>query len=930
MSNKICVNLGKYNREAVRSIRYAPYIHGIMNLHVKNEACEGGFCTVTKRTPMMEQYTQLKTQVPNAFLFFRLGDFYEMFFDDAVVAARELDITLTGRDAGSQGRIPMCGVPYHAAEGYITKLIQRGYHVAICEQTNTPEEAKGLVQRAIVRIVTPGTHFSSDAQTASTARLLVALCGDASSFGLAALDVTTGELWAMTCSSVERLGDELYALAAAEIVCNEATRQILTSFTWLTARNICITTRADVHVAKERVCHVFPQVDPSLLHEKETYDAVMAVLYYVYDTQKKGMEHIRLVERADIAQQVEIDASTRHNLELIESVRQHGRHGSLLGVLDATVTAMGGRRLRRWVDKPLTHLPLLLRRHDAVDVMYQQPLERAMLIEQLKAGYDIQRLIGRIATQTAAPRDFVMLARTLVTVPAIKQLLDTPKFLASRIVASFVHDVDPCVDVYERCVQALHADLWMNLRSDMVIQTGYDAKLDALRQVTQEGKQWIATLEQEEREATGIRSLKVGYTKVFGYYIEVTHTHNHAIPQDRYECKQTLSGAQRYVTAALKEKEARILEATEQLESVEQALFHTFSNTFAPDIVRLQALADALATLDALQSLATVATTQRYVRPHMHDGYDVQIKEGRHPVIETMCTTDEFVANDTTLSADGTRMLLITGPNMAGKSTYMRQVALLHLMAQMGSFVPARKAILPIVDKVFTRIGASDDLVGGQSTFMVEMRDIQQMITRATSRSLVIIDELGRGTASNEGQAIAQAVMEHIHHTIRCKTLISTHYRELAHVVHTLPHMDNATMAVHEQEGRVLFLKKLVAGIAESSYGIYCAERAGLPSALITRAYTLLQGEVAHERAYAQKEAVSTPPPSYEQLYLQTQANTSSQQWIVQEFLHQLQQWDVLRMTPLAALQHLHDLKQRLQERSLDASSVTSFPTEVH
>jgi DNA mismatch repair protein MutS len=796
-------------------------------------------------TPMIQQYLAVKAQVPDAFLFFRLGDFYELFFEDAIAASRELEITLTGREGGAAERIPMCGVPHHAAEGYIARLVNKGYKVAICEQTEDPAAAKGVVKREIVRIVTPGTVMEEKAIATPANLFLVALREVQGKFGFAACDITTGELYATHFQSLEAALDEMFIYNACELLIEPNLESHVKAIASTWPRTIAISTYEDE--LDTQLASLFEVTNWVTLADVEQI-VVLALLSYVQITQKRAMTHIRHVRSYQAKQYMMLDAFTRRNLELAETVRDRAKKGSLLWLLDSTATASGARLLRRWVDKPLLDKAEIEQRLDAVEVFVQQLLIRDDLRRHLKEVYDLERLIGRISYGNANARDLKMLQTSLEQVPAVYALCAQ---LSAAVIQQLVQGMDTCADLAELIATAIVDEPPIAIKEGGMIRAGYDATLDQFRELSAGGKQWIAEQEQIERERTGIKSLKIGYNKVFGYYLEVTKSNVGSLPEGLYERKQTLANAERYVTPALKEKEAIILEAEEKRTGLEYELFTALREKLAHSLDRLQALSAIISKLDALQSLAEVSARHRYVRPELSDDYEIEIAQGRHPVIEAIDHDRVFIHNDATLH-ETERVMLITGPNMAGKSTYMRQVALLTVMAQIGCFVPASKAKIAIVDRIFTRIGAADDLIGGQSTFMVEMKDIQVMMERATARSLVIIDELGRGTSTDEGMAIAQAVIEHLHDVVGCKTLVSTHFHELAHLEDSLQHLKNYRMAVKESGTDITFLRKLVPGAASTSYGIYCAQIAGLPSSIITRAYTLLNEDTPSRTAVQQ------------------------------------------------------------------------------
>lgn len=883
---------------------------------------------MAKYTPMMEQYLSIKAQAQDAFLFFRLGDFYELFFEDAVLASRELEITLTGREAGQEERIPMCGVPYHSADNYVARLIEKGYKVAICEQVEDPSEAKGVVRREIVRVVTPGTVMEGKTLPERANNYLAAVVERDGRWAVSVCDVTTGELYAVAANSLSDAADELNVYAVTEVVGTayvvERLKELLTD----RRQHVLYTVRTEppdgTRWLEEHVAEL-PLQDLSPEHRH----AVALLLSYLEETQKRSLGHIRAVRVYEPSIYMTLDPFTRKNLELVETVRDRARKGSLLWMLDETVTAMGARMLRRWMDKPLMSARAIHKRQDAVEALYGNLLVREELRDLLKEVYDLERLSGRIAYGSANARDLRALGASLAVVP---ELMELCRRTAAAQLAELAEDPDDCADIREWIDTAVHPEPPVSTREGGLIRDGYDEHLDKLREASKGGKRWIAELEQSEREATGIRSLKIGYNKVFGYYIEVTKANLSMVPEGRYERKQTLAAAERYVTPELKEKEALILEAEEKMVDLEYALFVQLRERIALEIPRLQRLAERLATLDALASLAAVAAANRYIRPEVNEGFDLDIEGGRHPVVEAVLHGGTFIANDTRLTRDETRALLITGPNMAGKSTYMRQVALIAIMAQIGSFVPAKRAKLPLIDRVFTRIGAADDLAGGQSTFMVEMQDIQTMLSKATERSLVVIDELGRGTSTGEGMAIAQAVIEYLHEKVGCKTLVSTHYHELAHLEESLPYLTNARMAVKESGEQVTFLRKLIPGAADTSYGIYCAKLAGLPASVIERAYALLHDFEIHAKTRVQGN--DSPPvfaasgaekargsagreDGIEQLSLFGEWNgppaRKERDSKADNVVALLEKADILNMTPLDAMNFLFELKKKIQ-----------------
>ncbi|MCD9021023.1 DNA mismatch repair protein MutS [Cohnella silvisoli] len=877
-------------------------------------------------TPMMEQYLSVKAQATDALLFFRLGDFYEMFFEDAITASRELEITLTGRGAGQEERIPMCGVPHHAAEGYIAKLIDKGYKVAVCEQVEDPASTKGVVRREIVRIVTPGTVMDSKMLGDASNNFIVGASQLNGRFGIAACDLTTGELYVTSfAESRDTITNILNVYRPSEAVGDEKAINAIIAEINLTTRSLVTTVREAADLSK--LAEQFPDESWSV-HEIVRQKAVASLISYLDETQKRSLAHLRSVKAYDSESYMSLDAFTRRNLELTETVRDRSRKGSLLSLLDRTRTAMGARLLKRWIDQPLLNREEAERRLDAVEALNQDWIKRKELRDELGEVYDLERLAGRIAYGTANGRDLNALKNSLKRIPSIQMLCQS---FDSAPLAILADRMDACMDIADSIERAIADEPPVSLKDGGIIRPGYDAKLDELREASQNGKQWIAELERQEREATGIKSLKIGFNKVFGYYLEVTRANLTNLPEGRYERKQTLANAERYVTPELKEKEALILEAEDRMFDLEYERFVALRNEIAEQMARLQRLAESVAALDVLQAFAEASAERRYCRPQWTDGdgYDLTIAEGRHPVVESVNENGVFISNDTSLTASEGSILLITGPNMAGKSTYMRQVAMICMMAQIGCFVPARRAVLPFVDRIFTRIGAADDLVGGQSTFMVEMKDIQVMTEQATARSLIIIDELGRGTSTDEGMAIAQSVIEYVHDHIGCKALVSTHFHELAHLESSLSGLRNGCMAVKEGADGVTFLRKLVPGAADSSYGIYCAQLAGLPETIVSRAYTLLNDNGAFqignnnlfavkETAAAYSQSVTTAAPTdVIQLSMfaePAQPAKPSRPTSSDKLLDKLRKLDVMRMTPMQALEWLNDARNQLTE----------------
>ncbi|RJX37764.1 DNA mismatch repair protein MutS [Paenibacillus pinisoli] len=894
-------------------------------------------------TPMIQQYLSVKEEAKDAFLFFRLGDFYEMFFDDAINASRELEITLTGREGGGNGKIPMCGVPYHSAENYINRLIEKGYKVAICEQVEDPSAAKGVVRREIVRIVTPGTVMEAKSLEGKSNNFIASVASASGMLGVAACDLSTGELYVTSFrDSPASMIDELNVYMPSEVVGDEALiRQLSGDAAW--GRQIPLTER--MPAARERVAAQFGEAQLAGLQEARL-KAVSVLTGYLEETQKRSLGHVTTIKSYEPNQFMILDHYTRRNLELTETVRDRSKKGSLLWLLDRTGTSMGARLLRRWIDKPLLSKNAIDRRLDVVETLYRDLILREDLRAELSPIYDLERLVGRVAYGNANGRDLNALKSSLRRIPALTALCAAS---GSSVLQELVQDADDCADLADMIETVIVEEPPVSIREGGLIRAGYDEYLDQLREASTNGKKWLAELERTERESTGIKSLKIGYNKVFGYFLEVSKANLSMLPEGRYERKQTLANAERFVTPELKEKERLILEAEDKMVDLEYARFLELRDHIALHLHRLQRAAGMIAELDVYQSFATVSAERRYIRPGMTEGFEIAVAEGRHPVVEAMMDGEPFIANDTRLSAEEQRILLITGPNMAGKSTYMRQAALMSVMAQIGCFVPAKSAVLPLVDRIFTRIGAADDLIGGQSTFMVEMKDIQTMTEKATPASLVIIDELGRGTSTGEGMAIAQAVIEYVHDHIRCKALVSTHFHELAHLEDSLPSLSNVRMAVEESGDDVTFLRKLIPGAASTSYGIYCAQLAGLPNSIIGRAYELLDetedgGNRASHGAGVQREAVRQAAAAYSpdaataepaliaesapdksagvvQLSMFEEAAAAAEtpkarkaSAKAEQLADELRNLDLFNMTPMMAMQWLNDRKAKLRD----------------
>ncbi len=867
-------------------------------------------------TPMMRQYLEIKEQYPDAILFFRLGDFYEMFFEDAKLASRELEITLTGRDAGEPERVPMCGVPFHAADNYIAKLIDKGYKIAICEQVEDPKSAKGLVKREVIRVITPGTVIDGNMLSDKDNNYLVAVCRIGQSYGLAVSDLSTGlfQVTQMTGQwALNQLLDELIRLAPREVVLPHSLWQdegVKKSFQEL--EGTTITSLADQiftqEQAQQAITEHFGQAKTTALdcwQSPAVCGAAGGLLHYLLETQKRKLQHITEITSYFTQSYMILDGIARRNLEICKSLRDGGKKGSLLSVLDLTRSAMGGRLLKAWLEQPLIDIKAINERLDAVQELVDSVLLRDELATALKNVYDMERLTARAAYGSANARDMLALLASLQMLPPLRQALTNCQ---SKLLKRIYDQFDTLEDLKGLLESSIAEDAPITLRDGGLIKAGYSQEVDQLRAVARDGKSWLAGLESREKEKTGIKSLKVGFNKVFGYYLEVTKANLNLVPE-YYQRRQTLANAERFITPELKEYESMILGAEDRLVELEYNLFVDVRNQVAAEVSRIQHTALLVAQVDVLVALAEVAARQGYVRPEVNNSGVIEITEGRHPVVEINLGPGCFVPNDTYIDTDRHRLALITGPNMGGKSTYQRQVALIVLMAQVGSFVPASKASIGIVDRIFARVGASDDLTSGQSTFMVEMLETKQIMDHATSQSLVIIDELGRGTSNLEGMAIAQAVIEFLHDVVGCRTLFSTHYHELAELEGRLAGLKNYATAVKEQGDEVTFLRKVIRDQASKSYGIHCARLAGLPGQIIQRANQLVQQLEFNQRAAQEVVAGKTQvAASVEQLALFPEKNEEHD-----EFKKEIVALDIANMTPLESLNYLYQLQRRLQ-----------------
>lgn len=848
----------------------------------------------TKNTPMMEQYLSIKANYQDAFLFYRLGDFYEMFYDDAIKAAQILELTLTSRNRNADEPIPMCGVPYHAAQGYIDTLIEQGYKVAICEQVEDPKTAKGMVKREVVQLVTPGTVMDAKGLAAKDNNFLTALSFNGDNYGFAYVDLSTGELKAATLPDEEAVLNEASALQTKEIVFTSEIDEKLKK-TLQERLNLVFSSQMEMTENAEF------QFLTSELGEAVEKEVTGKLLCYLAETQKRSLAHIQKAESYQPDHYLKMDYYSKFNLELAQSIRTGKKHGTLLWLLDETKTAMGGRLLKQWLDRPLIQQKQIHTRQEMVQSLLDSYFERADLQEALTKVYDLERLAGRVAFGNVNGRDLLQLKTSLMQVPQIRNLLSGINKGAWN---DLLLDLEPMDDLVRLIEEAIDEEAPLAITEGNIIKDGFNEQLDQYRLAMRNGKQWLAELEASEREATGIKNLKVGFNRVFGYYIEITKANLANLAEGRYERKQTLANAERFITPELKKLETQILEAEEKSVDLEYQLFLAVREEVKKAIMRLQKLAKAISSVDVLQSFATIAERYQYVRPNLNTKQELTIKEGRHPVVEKVLGHQEYIPNSIVMDRE-TLILLITGPNMSGKSTYMRQLALTVIMAQIGSFVPAESANLPIFDRIFTRIGASDDLIAGQSTFMVEMMEANQALRHATPNSLVLFDELGRGTATYDGMALAQAIIEYIHKVVKAKTLFSTHYHELTILDEALPKLRNIHVGAVEKEGEVVFLHKMMEGAADKSYGIHVAKIAGLPTDLLERAATILQHlEKQETTAVKPKDRVSE---EVEQISLFQEVSTEEL-----GVIDTLKKLDLLDTTPREALNILYELQKRI------------------
>lgn len=866
-------------------------------------------------TPMMQQYLSIKDQYKDCILFFRLGDFYEMFFRDAEVASKELEITLTGKDCGMEERAPMCGVPFHAADGYIARLVSKGYKVAICEQVEDPALAKGIVKRDVVRVVTPGTVTDIAMLDDRKNNYLMSVCRNGNFYGLAAVDITTGDFYAtrITWGNTKgKLLDEIAKFMPSELVVNSEFNEDKELLGQLNLRfNIYISgfdnCSFEYGNAKETLTEHFNSLNLDLSEYDISVNASGALLKYLDMTQKVSLSHIQNFNSYNIEEFMILDAATRRNLELTETMREKSKRGSLLWVLDKTMTSMGGRLLRKWIEQPLVNPGDIQLRLDAVDEFRNRFMARMEIREMLRRVYDMERLMGKVVLGSVNCRDLIALKNSVSQIPFIKNTLR--EFEAEH--NKYCNEqVDTLADVCQLIEAAIIDDPPITIKEGGIIKDGYNAEVDKLRQASTQGKDWIAALEAAEKEKTGIKNLKVGFNRVFGYYIEITKSNFSLVPED-YIRKQTLANCERYITPELKEIEDNILGAEEKIIQLEYSLFVEVKEAIASQLTRIKTTSKALAELDALASLAEVADREGYCMPEITASDEIHIVDGRHPVVEKMTDKSSFVPNDTVLDMGEDRLAVITGPNMAGKSTYMRQTALIVLMAQIGSFVPATSAKIGLVDRIFTRVGASDDLASGQSTFMVEMSEVANILINATQRSLLILDEIGRGTSTFDGLSIAWAVIEYIvsKENLGCRTLFATHYHELTELEGKLTGIKNYCITVKEKGEEVIFLRKIIRGGADGSYGIQVARLAGVPLPVIDRAKEILK-ELDDADINKNGKARRVKKQVEGQLDLFEAAAKASAN---NEILEDIRKIDISRLTPIDAMNILYELQRKMK-----------------
>jgi len=862
---------------------------------------------MSQMTPMMQQYLATKEEYNDCILFYRLGDFYEMFFDDAITVSRELELTLTGKSCGLEERAPMCGVPYHSANIYIARLIEKGFKVAICEQVEDPKTAKGIVRREVIRVVTPGTVIDEELLDEKNNNYLAVIYRENTQIGFAVSDVSTGEIFVTQLSKDESVYDEIARYNPKEILVNDSADKALGNI---------VQTRFGMNMDSKDTFFEWSEIEKKVLEQfkknslreleldgkNEAVIAAGAMLMYLEHTQKRSLDYITTLNVYTVEDYMDLDFATRRNLEICETMRDRAKRGSLLGVVDKTKTSMGARMLRQWLEKPLINPDEINRRLYAVEEIVKNPMMKDELSYALSKTYDISRIISRLSLGTATPKDLIALKNTAQALPEVEYALSGAK---SAMLKKLLEDFDILADIAGLIERAIDEEASAVLKDGNIIKDGYNEEIDTLRKAKKCGGGWLTELEAREREKTGIPKLKVGYNRVFGYYIEVSKSYMNSVPAD-YIRKQTLANGERYITEELKNIENNILGASERLLALEMHEYELIRQAVSKELERLKKAAYILSVADCLYSLAEVAYKNNYVMPNVSNNGKIEIVDGRHPVVEKMINNSIFVPNDTKLDKDDNRMLIITGPNMAGKSTYMRQVAVITLMAQIGSFVPAAKANIGIVDRIFTRVGASDDIASGQSTFMLEMNEVSHILRNATSNSLIILDEIGRGTSTFDGLSIAWAVVEYIHSKkkIGAKTLFATHYHELTELEEKLEGVVNYRIAVKKRGDDITFLRKIVRGGADDSYGIEVAALAGIPKEVIQNAKNILQRINDGETQAIAVEKKNAEPVS--QLDLEM--------GMANELVEELKRLDVTTYTPIEALNKLYELTNKARE----------------
>ncbi len=868
-----------------------------------------------KFSPMMQRYLETKEQYKDCILFYRLGDFYEMFFDDAITAARELEITLTGKDCGQEERAPMAGVPHHAAEIYISKLIAKGYKVAICEQLENPKTAKGIVKRGVIRVVTPGTIVESNMLEERKNNYIMAIYKSGIYFGISVCDISTGEFYAAEIkdsNNFPELLDEIARYSPSELVinsniadCTEEMKKIKERFNCYITRfqDKFFDTKSDIIKLRFNLLDTNQKQIENIEDKKFAVASINALVEYIEQTQMTNLDHINKIVIYKISKYMSLDINARRNLEITEKMRDKSKKGTLLWVLDKTSTSMGSRHLRRWLSDPLIDTLEINRRLNSVKELKEEVMLRGDVIENLKKVYDIERLAGKMAYGNANARDMITLKNSLARLPDVKNVLKNCK---SEMLKNLYENLDELQDIYELIEKSIVNDPPMSVKDGGIIKLGYDEEIDKLKTATTEGKNWIIQLEADEKEKTGIKNLKIGFNKVFGYFIEVTKSNLDQVPE-RYIRKQTLTNAERYITEELKNLENQILGAEEKVVILEYNLFTKIREEISKNIIRLQKTATIVAILDVLTSFAQVAEDMNYCMPKVDDSGIIDIKSGRHPVIEKILGEGEFVENDTYLDKNQNRLSIITGPNMAGKSTYMRQVALITLMAQVGSFVPAEEANIGVVDKIFTRVGASDDLSMGQSTFMVEMMEVATILKEATENSLVILDEIGRGTSTYDGLSIAWAVAEYIANKEKCgaKTLFATHYHELTELEEKIEGVKNYSIAVKEKGEDIIFLRKIISGGTDESYGIHVARLAGVPKLVTEEANKILKSLERKNILNGKKEEKKDAK--------QVEGQFDMYNYKLAEIAHEIDKVNLNELTPIDALNTLVKIKEKMK-----------------